>query len=77
MTTNAPSPSATRPSTPASTGSGSRKGLSKGAIVGMAIAPSSDGAAAAPPDRHEMENSSNPNAVPDLIPSIVQSGDPR
>jgi len=36
-------------------------------------APSSDGAATAPPDRHEMEGSSNPNAGPDLIQSIMPS----
>ena len=36
-------------------------------------APSSDGAAVAPPDRPEMESSPNLNSVPDLISSIVQS----
>lgn len=94
------SPSATGPSlnsasgtstSPGSTGNCGRKGLSTGAIAGVAIgaaagglalglllyycwgprAPSSDGAAAAPPGPHKIEDSSYIETRPGFAPSMV------
>jgi len=77
---------------PSPIGNRSRKGLSTGAIAGVAIgaaagglalglllyyclgprAPSSDGAAAAPPGPHKIEDSPYPETRPGFTPSMVQ-----